>query len=86
MIRLAALGLAALVGAGGLSLSTTAASAAIVCNRDGDCWHVKRNYRYQPSFRLFIHPDNWHWGKKEHFRFREHDGRGYWKNGMWMTF
>jgi hypothetical protein len=32
---------AILVGASALALSASAASAAIVCNDDGECWHTK---------------------------------------------
>ena len=32
-----------------LALTATNASAAIVCNAEGDCWHVKDKYDYKPE-------------------------------------
>jgi hypothetical protein len=78
--------LLALVGAGTLALTSHAASARIVCNTDGDCWHVQADYDYQPSFGLSIHPDDWKWKEGERHAWREHDGRGYWKGGEWKAF
>ena len=33
---------------------------------------------------MHIYPDNWKWGEKEHFKLREHEGRGYWHGGVWI--
>ena len=52
----------AVFGVGVLALTATSASAAIVCNRDGDCWHVPRAYAYQGGWGLTVHPNNWRWG------------------------
>jgi hypothetical protein len=71
-------------GAGALVLSATAASAEIVCNDDGDCWHVREHVEYRPEFRLRVHPDNWRWAESDHYRWREHAGRGYWREGVWV--
>jgi hypothetical protein len=78
--------LATIIGAGALAATATTASAEIVCNREGDCWHVREHYDYQPSFGLVVHDDNWRWRDADHFRWREHDGRGYWKGGVWLSF
>lgn len=81
---------AAIIAAGALALGTMPASAYIVCNSDNpsDCWHVREHYNYDPSFGVTIHPDNWRWEDRDrdHYRWREHDGRGYWRNGLWVTF
>ena len=69
-----------------LALTATAASAEIVCNREGDCWHIKARPNYRPEFGLTIHPDNWKWGAHEKFRWHEHEGRGYWRRGVWIGF
>jgi hypothetical protein len=69
-----------------LALTATAASAEIVCNREGDCWHVKVRPNYRSEFGLTIHPDNWKWGAHDKFRWHEHEGRGYWRNGAWIAF
>ena len=76
----------ALLSAGTLALVATNASAEIACNGEGQCWHIKSHYDYRPEFGVTIHPDGWHWGANEHFVFREHRGRGYWRNGVWVRF
>ncbi|HSM94657.1 MAG TPA: hypothetical protein VLT91_01345 [Rhizomicrobium sp.] len=78
---------AALVGAGALAISATTASAYVVCNDRGDCWHTHERYSYPTGFGIVIHDDNWRWRHHHHhYRWREHDGRGYWRNGIWVTF
>jgi hypothetical protein len=77
---------AGLIAASALAITATSASARIVCNGEGDCWHVRDNFAYRPEFGLVVHPDNWKWGAGDHFRWREHEGRGYWKGGAWVGF
>lgn len=69
-----------------LALTTTSASAAIACNREGECWHVRNHYAYKPEFGVVIHENGWKWGAGEKYRWREHTGRGYWRNGVWIRF
>ncbi len=69
-----------------LTAGTLPASALIACNNLGECWHAREIYVYRPEFGITIHPDNWRWGRHDHFRWREHPGRGYWHNGIWITF
>jgi len=80
--------LATIIGAGALAATAATASAEIVCNRDGDCWHVREHYDYQPTFGVVVHPDTWKWEDRDRDRYRwhEHDGRGYWKSGVWIQF
>ena len=80
--------IAAAVAAAGVALSATSASAYIACNGEGYCWHVHRHgyYNYRPAFGIVVHPDNWRWGRADHYRWREHAGRGYWRNGVWIGF
>jgi hypothetical protein len=78
--------LAGLIAAAALTATALPASAMIACNNSGECWHVRSNYVYRPEFGVTVHPDNWHWGKRERFRWRDHPGRGYWRNGVWFTF
>lgn len=80
------LGAAAALGVTALAIAATSASAAIVCNREGECWHVPRAEVYRPEFGVVVHPNSWRWGPREHFVWREHPGRGYWRNGVWVTF
>ena len=77
---------AALVGVSALAMMTTSASARIVCNEDGDCWHAKTDYDYQPTFGLSVHGDDWKWKEGEKHAWREHDGKGYWKGKDWKDF
>lgn len=77
---------AALMGASALTLTVTGASARIVCNEEGDCWHVKGDYQFKPEFKLTVHPDNWKWKEGEHHAWREHEGHGYWQGGSWKEF
>ncbi|HWA04359.1 MAG TPA: hypothetical protein VG819_12625 [Rhizomicrobium sp.] len=79
---------AAILGLSGLAVTATSASAYIVCNRDGECWHVNRKYTYKPEFGIVVHPNSWRWGVNERFRWREpprHE-RGYWRGGVWIRF
>jgi hypothetical protein len=76
----------ALFGVAGMGLTASNASAAVVCNAEGACWHVKEHYDYQPSFGVVVHPDDWRWGSTEHYTWREHEGRGYWHSGVWVGF
>ena len=41
-----------LVSAAALLAAGTGASAAVVCNDDGDCWHVKGHAEYKPELKL----------------------------------
>jgi len=76
----------ALLGLSALALTASGASAAVVCNRAGECWHTQADYVYKPEFGLVVHPNDWKWGADEHFVWREHEGRGYWRDGVWITF
>ena len=86
MNRVVKLAAAAALVFGGVAVTAGAASAAIVCNGANECWHAKRHYHYRPEFGLTVHPDNWAWGPNDHYKWREHRGRGYWRNGVWITF
>ncbi|MBV9549370.1 MAG: hypothetical protein JO256_06815 [Alphaproteobacteria bacterium] len=80
--------LPALGAVASLVLSTVGASAYVVCNREGDCWHTESRYHY-PGVGFTFHPDDWYfhqtWGSDRHFR-EYNRGRGYWKGGVWVTF
>lgn len=71
-----------------MAATTVPANAAIVCNEDGDCWHVKVKHEYPPEARLRVYDDDWRWKDEEHthYRWREHEGRGYWRQGVWIDF
>ena len=82
--------LAALLGVGALAATAGSASAYIACNGHGDCWHTTSRYTYRPAWGVTVHDDNWRWRDRDrdrrHYRWREHDGRGYWRNGIWLSF
>jgi hypothetical protein len=86
MKLISAITFAALTGVSAVALISTSASAGIVCNAEGDCWHTRAVYQYQPIFGLTVHEDDWRWNDGEKHAWREHDGRGYWKGGSWRTF
>jgi hypothetical protein len=73
---------AAAVG-GLLALSAATASAAIVCS-GRVCWHTQEAYEYPAGARVVVHPDDWRWGPREHYAWREHEGRGYWRGSRWV--
>jgi hypothetical protein len=79
--------LAGLLTVGALTATATGASAAIVCNRAGDCWHTHERVVYGPGY--VRHPDDWYfhraWQGDPHYRWHEwHDGRGFWRDGVWV--
>ena len=71
---------------GVLAMTATGASAAVVCNDEGDCWKVKDKYDYPPAAHLQIYGDDWKWeGNK--YRWRDPGaGPGYWNKGVWIGF
>jgi hypothetical protein len=63
----------------------TSASAAVVCNNDGDCWRVKKKHDYPAGVNLNFYDDEWEPG--DGFRWREAgEGRGYYRGGVWIGF
>ena len=78
---------AAALTIGGLAAMTNAASAYVVCNRDGDCWHTENRATY-PGEGYSWHPDDWYfhqtWDANHHWR-DYHTGRGYYRGGVWIT-
>ena len=82
-LKLAATGALGVVA---LAFTISSASAAIACNAAGECWHVKRAWAYPAEAGIVIHPEGWRWGPTEHFTWREHPGRGYWRSGVWIRF
>ena len=75
---------AAIVGASALAFTVTNASARIVCNDEGDYWHQREAFDYPAGVGVVIHPDDWKWKEGEKHSWREHEGRGYWRGGIWI--
>jgi len=86
MTNLSKIAAATLFGLATLTLVATTASAAIVCNAEGYCWHVRRHFHYLPAWGLVVHPNSWRWGPNERYVWREHRGRGYWRGRVWVRF
>jgi hypothetical protein len=78
----------AAITAGTLAASTHSASAYVACNREGDCWHTESRVR-APGVTFSYHNDDWYFHQRwdnadRHFR-DYHTGRGYYRNGIWIT-
>jgi hypothetical protein len=81
--------IALLVGSGALIATAGTASARVVCNNTGDCWHTDSNNAYPGTLGVQVHPDDWYFhqtwnGSDNHYR-DYHEGRGYYKSGVWVT-
>jgi hypothetical protein len=76
--------LSAIAGAGALVAMAAPASAYVACNRAGDCWHTN-DRGFHHGWGIAVHDDAWKW-RGSRYHWREHDGRGYWRNGVWITF
>lgn len=78
----------------GLLAVAQPASARMVCNSYGDCWHSDANYnynRYDRGQHAQYHNDDWYfhqrWDNNGDHHYRDyHDGRGYYKSGVWIGF
>jgi hypothetical protein len=57
--------------------AATGASARVVCNENGDCWHAKRDCALDPEFKLSVHAENWT-GKRASMK-----AKGYWRGKRW---
>jgi hypothetical protein len=76
----------ALAGAAALAAMTTGASAYVVCNERGDCWHSTVKYTY-PDEHIVYYDDNWDW-KSHNYRWHDVSGDyGYWDSdkNAWVT-
>jgi hypothetical protein len=76
----------ALMGTAAAVLATTAASAYVVCNSAGDCWHTDHRYVY-PGIQVQFYDDKWDW-KSHNYRWHDHEGddHGYWNQDKWVIF
>ena len=79
----------ALLGLAGLFAMTAGASAAVVCNDDGDCWKVKDKHTYPSGVNVRVYDDNWKWAEADRGKYRWRDpgaGRGFYRGGVWIGF
>ena len=63
--------ISAVLVVGTLAVSAMSASADIICNNEGVCWHTHNPYDYPPEAHVTMHDNSWHWGPNEHYTFRE---------------
>jgi hypothetical protein len=81
--------LAAVLAIGALGVTAGAASASVVCNAQGDCWHVDGRAPHEKAMKFESHPDDWYFhqkwdqDQKRHWR-GYHEGHGYYANGVWV--
>jgi hypothetical protein len=86
---LTAASVAALIGIGAAA-SAGSASAYVVCNRAGDCWHTDKRYHYDRDLGARYHNDDWYfhqrWNDDRDHHYRDyHEGRGGYRNGIWFS-
>jgi hypothetical protein len=74
--------IAAVMGAGIAAFSASSALAYVACSGN-TCWHVKERYKYPARSKVIIHEDNW--TPSAGVTFKEHEGRGYWRGGVWTS-
>jgi hypothetical protein len=75
--------LAGLIGASWVATSAPA-SAAVVCNRWGECWRTRTVYDYPPRIGIVVRSDDWWREHHRHYHWRTaRYGRGYWRDGYW---
>ena len=66
--------LAATLAVGSVAAMAQSASAYVVCNRFGDCWHTDSRVHF-PHVSLTFHADNWwdHHKNNRHYTWHEID-------------
>ena len=77
---------AALLSVATVAVTASSASAYVACNREGECWHVRDRYDYHQNTASSFIRTTGAGARNEHYRWHEHQGRGYWRNGIWITF
>jgi hypothetical protein len=81
----------AAIGVGLFAITAGTASAYVVCNAAGDCWHTDQHVHYSREVQARVYPDSWYfhndWDHDHDHHWRNHhDGRGFFRNGVWITF
>ena len=76
--------LASAIAAGALVTTTAPASAYTVCN-GRECWHSDTRLPAAKGAHFMYHKDDWYAAHAKAYRWHEaHDGRGYWRGGVWI--
>jgi len=72
--------------AGGTLIATTA-SADVACNRWHECWRVHDRLTYPGQVGVIWHDDTWAAAHQRDWHWRaDRNDRGYYRNGLWITF
>ncbi len=82
-------GVLAAVAVSGVALTTTPASAAVACNRYGECWRTSTRYTTYPSnLGVKFYEDSWREKHAKHYHWRDDpkDDHGYYMHGKWHAF
>lgn len=87
MSSLTAKALGAALAAASLAASASTASAYVVCNQAGECWHAHDRYDYPATAGVVVHDDGWVFDRPGFYRWaKDRPGRGYWYHGHWRRF
>jgi hypothetical protein len=83
--------LAAVLTAGTMAATTTVASADVVCNSYGECWHTGQRYTTYPSgLGVQFYNDDWGVSHRTdtqyHWLAEQKDDHGYYEHGTWHSF
>ena len=71
------------LGASALAITAVSASAGIACVGPV-CWHTTERYEYPADSRVVVHEDSWKPAADAKITWREHTGRGYWRDDKWV--
>jgi hypothetical protein len=77
---------ASVIAVGALAFGAASASAAIICNDEGDRWKTHKKQTYPPAARVHVYEDNYVVDTKK-YKMREAQREpGYWRGGVWVGF
>jgi hypothetical protein len=81
---------AVILAAGAMAAVISVASAEVVCNRDGECWHTAQKYAvtiYPPEIGVQIYDNDWRKSHETDTKYKwmkdRDDDHGYYRNGEW---
>jgi hypothetical protein len=92
MKSLLKLGMGAVVAAGAIAATSSAALADVACNKWGECWHVGERYTTYPGdigVQFYSDTDWPAWKAHHHVKHwyeDRADDHGYWSHGKWVAF
>lgn len=91
MKSLLKLGMGAVVVAGAIAATSSAALADVACNKWGECWKVGERYTTYPGdigVQFYSDTDWPAWKAHHHVHWYPDraDDHGYWSHGKWVAF